>query len=231
MQIAMRQAKSNTMRNRVIGRSADRGHSTPGGEAAQGDRHHLAKQDSMSAGDRDSNGVRALRGYSVVDGGDVVGITQRGGAMVRIPAWTVIDDNLILGAHPADKLPSNVDVIANVDSFRFYDIPEGVIYLHFAYWDTDAVPDATELDVVTTFLNDLRATGETVFVHCRLGLNRSALLAGLMLVDEGYRAKDAIELMRDLRSPQVLENRTFELYLLSADGTRRGDSAAARLGT
>lgn len=27
----------------------------------------------MSAGDRDSTGVRALRGYSVVDGGDVVG--------------------------------------------------------------------------------------------------------------------------------------------------------------
>jgi Dual specificity phosphatase, catalytic domain len=121
--------------------------------------------------------------------------------MVRIPAWTVIGDNLILGAHPA-KLPSNVDAIANVDSFRFYDVPEGVIYLHFAYWDTDAVPDATELDVVTTFLNDLRAAGETVFVHCRLGLNRSALLAGLMLVDEGYRAKDAIELMRDLVAPR-----------------------------
>jgi len=43
---------------------------------------------------RDTNGVRALRGYSVVDGGDVVRITQRGGAMVRMPASTVIGDNL-----------------------------------------------------------------------------------------------------------------------------------------
>jgi hypothetical protein len=227
----MRQATANTMRNRVTGRSADRDHSTLGGEAAQGDRLTLAEQERMSAGDRDSNGVRALRGYSVVDGGDVVGITQRGGALVRIPAWTVIGDNLILGAHPADTVPPKVDVIANVDSLRFYDVPEGVIYLHFAYWDTDAVPDATELDVVATFLNDLRSAGETVFVHCRLALNRSALLTGLMLVDEGYRAKDAIELMRDLRSPLVLENRTFERYLLSVDGTRRADAAAAGLGT
>ena len=57
---------SNTMRSRVTGRSANRDHSAPGGEAAQGDRHHLAKQEGMSAGERDGNGVRALRCYSVV---------------------------------------------------------------------------------------------------------------------------------------------------------------------
>jgi hypothetical protein len=66
MQIAMPQAMSNTMRNRVTGRSADRDHATLGGEAAQGVGHHLAKQESMSAGDRDGNGVRAPRCYSVV---------------------------------------------------------------------------------------------------------------------------------------------------------------------
>jgi hypothetical protein len=53
-----------------------------------------------------------------------------------------------------------------------------------------------------TFLNDLRAAGKNVFVHCRLGLNLSALLAGLMLIDEGYLVEDAIDLMRDLRSPR-----------------------------
>ena len=167
------------------------------------------------AHDRDNHGVRALRGYSVVDGGDVVGITQRGGAIVRIPAWTIIGDKLILGAHPADTMPPNVDVIVNVDSFRFYDVPEGVVYLHFAYADADAVPDASALDIVASFLNELRAIGKTVFVHCRLGLNRSALLPGLMLLEEGDPAEDVIELMRDLRSPSVLENRTFEHYLLS----------------
>jgi Dual specificity phosphatase, catalytic domain len=177
--------------------------------------------------DRQADGARALRAYSVVDGGDIVGIMQRGGAMVRIPAWTVVGDHLILGAHPADTMPPNVDVIANVDSFRFYDVPAGVFYMHSSYPDTNAIPDSTELHVAATFLNDLRAVGKTVFVHCRLGLNRSALLVGLMLIDEGYRANDAIELMRRLRSPYVLENATFERYLLSEDTASRAKAGAA----
>jgi hypothetical protein len=175
----------------------------------------VAEAGSDHTHDRESNGAWPLHRYSVVDGGDIVGIMQRDGEMVRIPAWTVIGDHLILGAHPADTMPPNVDAIANVDSFRFYDVPDGVLYLHFAYRDTNAIPDSTDLRLAARFLNDLRAAGKTVFIHCRLGLNRSALLTGLVLIDEGYRAKDAIELMRKLRSPHVLENKTFERYLLS----------------
>ena len=141
--------------------------------------------------------------------------------MVRIPAWTVIGDHLILGAHPADTMPPNVDAIANVDSFRFYDIPDRVLYLHFAYRDANVIPDSTDLRIAASFLNDLRAAGKTVFIHCRLGLNRSALLTGLVLIDEGYPAKDAIEMMRNLRSPYVLENKTFERFLLSDNGAQR----------
>jgi hypothetical protein len=40
-------------------------------------------------------------------------------------------------------------------------------------------------------------------------------MTGLVLIDEGYRATDAIHMMRELRSPYVLENSTFERYLLS----------------
>jgi hypothetical protein len=81
--------------------------------------------------DREANG-EPLHRYSVVDGGDIVRITQRGGVVVRLPAWTVIGDHLVLGAHPADTMPPDVDVIANVDSFRFYDVPDAVLYMHFA---------------------------------------------------------------------------------------------------
>ncbi len=176
--------------------------------------------------DRQWNGTWPLHQYSVVDGGDIVGIMERNGEMVRIPAWTVIGDHLILGAHPADTMPPNVDAIANVDSFRFYDIPDGVLYLHFAYRDANVTPDATDLHIAASFLNGLRDARKTVFIHCRLGLNRSALLTGLVLIDEGYQAKDAIELMRKLRSPYVLENKTFERYLLS-DTPTNGIAAAA----
>jgi protein-tyrosine phosphatase len=182
---------------------------------AAADRDHSQAPRKPSTPGREPDGAWPLRHYSVVDGGDIVGIMQRNGEMVRIPAWTVIGDHLILGAHPADRMPTNVDAIANVDSFRFYDVPDRVLYLHFAYRDTDAIPDSADLHIVASSLNELRAAGKTVFIHCRLGLNRSALLTGLVLIDEGYRAKDAIEMMRNLRSPYVLENKTFERYLLS----------------
>ena len=182
-------------------------------------RNHSQTRRNASAHDRGSNTAEPLHRYSVVDGGDIVGITQRGGEMVRIPAWTVIGDHLILGAHPADTMPPNVDAIANVDSSRFYDIPDGALYLHFAYRDTNVIPDSADLRIVASSLNDLRAAGKTVFIHCRLGLNRSGLLTGLVLIDEGYRARDAIEMMRNLRSPLVLENETFERYLLAETPT------------
>jgi hypothetical protein len=182
-------------------------------------RDHSQARRKPSTPDRERNGTWPLHHYSVVDGGDVVGIMQRNGEMVRIPAWTVIGDHLILGAHPADTMPPNVDAIANVDSFRFYDVPDGILYLHFAYRDANVIPDSTDLRITASFLNELRAAGKTVLIHCRLGLNRSALLTGLVLIDEGYRAKDAVELMRNLRSPYVLENKTFERYVLSTTRT------------
>jgi hypothetical protein len=194
--------------------------------AGAGRDHSQARREPTTP-DQVSNGVWPLHRYSVVDGGDIVGIMQRNGEMVRIPAWTVVGDHLILGAHPADTMPPNVDAIANVDSFRFYDIPDGVVYLHFAYRDANVIPDATDLHIAASFLNDLRAAGKTVFIHCRLGLNRSGLLTGLVLIDEGYRAKDAIEMMRGLRSPYVLENKTFERYLLSGGPTNTIAASAA----
>jgi hypothetical protein len=189
-------------------------------------RDHSQARQTPSTPHGESNGTWPLHNYSVVDGGDVVGIMQRNGEMVRIPAWTVIGDHLILGAHPADTMPPNVDAIANVDSFRFYDVPDGILYLHFAYRDANVIPDSTDLRITASFLNELRAAGKTVLIHCRLGLNRSALLTGLVLIDEGYRAKDAVELMRNLRSPYVLENKTFERYVLSTTRTNATTAVA-----
>jgi hypothetical protein len=48
-----------------------------------------------------------------------------------------------------------------------------------------------------------------------------------MLIDEGYRANDAIELMRNLRSPHVPENKAFERYLLSDTPTNAITAAAS----
>ena len=50
----------------------------------------LGQRDALREPVSELNDLRALHGYSVVDGGDIVGIMQRGGEMMRIPAWTVI---------------------------------------------------------------------------------------------------------------------------------------------
>jgi protein-tyrosine phosphatase len=46
-------------------------------------------------------------------------------------------------------------------------------------------------------------------------LNRSALVAGMALILDGWKPADAIALLREKRSPAVLCNPAFEQWLLS----------------
>jgi hypothetical protein len=147
---------------------------------------------------------------------------QADGEPVRIPAWTLVGNRLILGAHPSDGLPPDVDVIVNVDSFRWYDVPKDVLYIHHAgIEDEDVLPDMTTMHRLADFVNDMRSAGKTVLVHCRLGLNRSGLLVALAMIHEGYNPSDVLWILRATRDPYVLCNKTFEEYLLSPECRQR----------
>lgn len=69
-------------------------------------------------------------------------------------------------------------------------------------------------DIVRMAHTDWKA-GKRVLIRCQAGLNRSGLIMALVLMREGYKAKDAIALMREKRGISVLCNRTFEKWLLS----------------
>jgi protein-tyrosine phosphatase len=69
-------------------------------------------------------------------------------------------------------------------------------------------------DIVRMAHTDWKA-GKKVLIRCQAGLNRSGLIMALVLIREGYKAKDAIALMREKRGISVLCNRTFEKWLLS----------------
>lgn len=56
-------------------------------------------------------------------------------------------------------------------------------------------------------------SGGTVLVHCHMGLNRSNVAVAAALMVSGYRAEDAINLLREKRSPASLCNTHFERYL------------------
>jgi protein-tyrosine phosphatase len=52
-------------------------------------------------------------------------------------------------------------------------------------------------------------------VHCAMGFNRSALVAGLILVQTGMSGAEAVELLRS-RRPGALFNKAFAQFLLAA---------------
>lgn len=53
------------------------------------------------------------------------------------------------------------------------------------------------------------------FVHCSAGLNRSGLIAALALVKTGsYTPAEAIKLLREKRSTEMLSNKLFEQRIL-----------------
>ena len=52
--------------------------------------------------------------------------------------------------------------------------------------------------------------GTSVLCTCLMGLNRSALVAGLAMRKLGYSGEDTIAMIRKHRSPDALFNKSFE---------------------
>jgi protein-tyrosine phosphatase len=56
-------------------------------------------------------------------------------------------------------------------------------------------------------------TGRTTLVRCHAGYNRSGLVVAQTLMELGATAQDAIQLVRQRRSPWALHNELFAQYL------------------
>ncbi|MFF0446725.1 protein phosphatase [Streptomyces sp. NPDC004609] len=69
-----------------------------------------------------------------------------------------------------------------------------------------------ELAVVTA---DALRGGRSVLVRCHSGYNRSGLLVAQTLIEMGLDAGDAIDRVRQRRSPWALHNEIFEQYLMT----------------
>ncbi len=70
------------------------------------------------------------------------------------------------------------------------------------------------------FISGLMDAGYRVLVHCNQGLNRASLVTGRTLIERGMAPRDAVDLLRERRSPDVLFNERFREWLLheSASG-------------
>lgn len=92
-------------------------------------------------------------------------------------------------------------------------VPNHMVYVYFPIYDED-LPNLSKLHAVAKMGAGLIKSGERVLAHCGMGLNRSALMAGLILTYLGMRGVDAVNLLRQKR-PGALFNDNFAEYLAS----------------
>ena len=74
-------------------------------------------------------------------------------------------------------------------------IPNHMLYVYFPIFD-EGLPDLNKLHALARLGARLVANGEKVLAHCGMGLNRSALVAGLVLTYLGMKGEDALALLR-----------------------------------
>jgi protein-tyrosine phosphatase len=89
--------------------------------------------------------------------------------------------------------------------------PDRIIYIYFPFADED-LPELKRLHAVARLGAELVQGGERVLVHCQMGLNRSALVAGLILVHTGMAGAAAVARLQE-RRPGALFNERFCEYL------------------
>jgi hypothetical protein len=131
-----------------------------------------------------------------------------------------LDDEgkLFLSAAITDWRPildRGIDTVVDLEGDIDHGVPTEAnrfLYIYLPIHDGD-MPDLDRLHAVAKLCAELIRRGDRVLSHCGLGLNRSALLAALVLVYLGMSAPAAVERIRARRSG-ALYNAVFEDYLL-----------------
>jgi protein-tyrosine phosphatase len=86
-----------------------------------------------------------------------------------------------------------------------------LLYIYFPFEDQE-LPDLHQLHALGQLGAQLVAQGQRVLVHCAMGHNRSALLAGVILTYLGMSGADAVARLRQRRHG-ALYNPHFATYL------------------
>ncbi len=94
--------------------------------------------------------------------------------------------------------------------------PDRILYIYFPFHDSD-LPNLVKLHAVASLGAELVGKGQKVLCHCLMGFNRSALVAGLILVHLGMSGRDALAMLRE-RRPGALYNPVFAEYLAAQRG-------------
>jgi protein-tyrosine phosphatase len=145
------------------------------------------------------------------------GQTLHGNHYFDVPFISHIKENLYLGGCKNGLvLPYNINHVISLYPWERYDISHEIdTFVQIRMYDstTDQV-NKKQAEALADMVNVCLDLGPTL-VHCQAGLNRSSLIASLTLIRSGVPAGDAIDLLREKRSPAVLCNPVFERWLRS----------------
>jgi protein-tyrosine phosphatase len=127
------------------------------------------------------------------------------------------DGSLFLSPHIDDWGPVDhheISVVIDLEGGLDHGVPTHpghILYVYFPIYD-EGLPDLPKLHAVARMGADLVQSGHRVLSHCGMGFNRSALVAGLILVHLGMSGAEAVTHLRRHR-PGALFNEVFAEYL------------------
>jgi len=111
-----------------------------------------------------------------------------------------------------------IDVVIDLEGGLDACIPTAsnhCVYVYFPIDDDDEqLPALTKLRAIARLGASLITDGHRVLSHCGMGYNRSALMAGLILVELGMSGPMAVARLRE-RRPGALFNDRFAEFLSS----------------
>jgi hypothetical protein len=143
-----------------------------------------------------------------------------------------VDDDARLFISPAIQdwesiAPYNIDTVIDLEGGLDTCIPTLVNHCLYIYFpiadDEEALPNLIKLRGIARLGASLVREGHRVLSHCGMGYNRSALVAGLILMELGMPGPEVVARLRE-RRPGALFNEGFAKFI----GSHGGSGAVTR---
>lgn len=141
---------------------------------------------------------------------DIVAVNDAGTLFVsgEIEDWEALSER---------GIDTVVDMDASVDA-GLPQVANSILYVYHPIRDED-LPNLAKLEALGRLVADLVASDHRVLVHCRMGLNRSALVIATALTYFGVSGAHALAMLRD-RRPGALFNEAFANHVAALPARR-----------
>jgi protein tyrosine phosphatase len=121
--------------------------------------------------------------------------------------------NVYLGGIQSDYSQFDYVICCTPDARHFDRTAQITHYVPFN--DCATLPSEGFISEVVDLITRCNSAGRTL-VHCSAGVNRSAMMVALAMVQSGYQPQEAINHLRETRSCSVLCNPVFENRVMAS---------------